>query len=119
VFLTVASVFTSIHTQSVVITSLLVIRVHQHSTLVSSTAHTFLFRWFVQLTRTASSQRSASRHVTEWLQTHSQKVLQSALVLLQRILTSTIVELSLTTLCNKEPGQPVAYKGSFGSPFFI
>jgi len=118
VFLMVAYVFISIHTQSVVTISPLVIRAPQHSTLVSSIAHTFLFRWFVQLTRTASNQRLASRHVTEWSQTHSLKVLQPVLVLLRRILTSTIVELSLTTLCNIKIGSTDYLKRRLRVPFF-
>jgi hypothetical protein len=37
-------------------------------TLVYSTAHTFRYKWFVQLTSTHSNQRLVSRHVTAWLQ---------------------------------------------------
>jgi uncharacterized protein with PQ loop repeat len=75
VFLTVVSVFTSIHTLPQLlafITLQSATKVHQHLTLVFSTAHTFLFRWFVRLVKIHSSQKSALRHVMEWLLTHLQ-----------------------------------------------
>jgi hypothetical protein len=53
-----------------------------HMTLVSSTAHTFLCKWYVLLARTPSSLKSALRPVTEWLQTHSLRVSLLALALL-------------------------------------
>jgi hypothetical protein len=53
-----------------------------HMTLVSSTAHTFLCRWYVLLARTPSSLKSDLRPVTEWLQTHSLRVSLLALALL-------------------------------------
>ena len=56
-------------------TTLLVTKVLLLMTLVYSTAHTFHYRWFVQLERTPSSQKSDLRLVTDWLLTHSQKVL--------------------------------------------
>ena len=43
--------------QTVVNTTLLVIRVHHLMTQVSSTAHMYLFRWYVQLVRTPSNQK--------------------------------------------------------------
>ena len=54
-------------------TTLLVIRVLLLMTLVCSTAHTFLFRWFVPLVRTPSNLRLDSRLATESLLTHSRK----------------------------------------------
>ena len=53
----------------------LVIRVLLLMTLVCSTAHTFLSKWFVPLERTPSSPRLASRPATVLLLTHSQKEL--------------------------------------------
>ena len=49
----------------VISTTLLVIRVHLLMMLVCSTAHTFHYRWFVQLERTVSNQKLALRLVTE------------------------------------------------------
>ena len=69
--------------------TLLVIRVLHLMTQVCSTAHTFLFRWFVQLERTPSSLRSDSRLVTVLLLTHS-LVLQVELIPANSRLTTTV-----------------------------
>jgi FlaG/FlaF family flagellin (archaellin) len=66
VLYSVSSVYTSTHIlQTVLLTSitLQVIRVLHLMTQVSSTAHMYLSRWYVQLVRTPSSLRSASRPV--------------------------------------------------------
>ena len=76
-------------------------KVLHHTMQVCSTAHTFHYRWFVQLEKTASSLKSDLRHVTEWLRTHSHKELLRDWVLLQRMLTVTTDVLLLRTLCKK------------------
>ena len=74
------------------------IRVHLLMTQDCSTAHTFLYRWFVQLARTPSSQKSALRLATVSLPTHSLKEQHSPiLVYLFVTAMSTIVALKLTT----------------------
>jgi len=80
-------------------TMLLDTKVLHHTMQVCSTAHTFHYRWFVQLEKTASSLKSDLRHVTEWLRTHSHKELLRDWVLLQRMLTVTTDVLLLRTLC--------------------
>jgi len=68
-----------------------------------STAHTFLYRWFVQLEKTHSSQKSGSRLVTESLLTPSPVVLLlMILVSLHVIVISTIDVLRSQTLCKKK-----------------
>jgi len=81
-------------------TTLLVIRVLHLMTLVSSIAHTFLFRWFVQLEQTPSSPRLASRPATVLLLTHSLKVSPQEPVLLPLTRTATTEELLLKTSCD-------------------
>ena len=54
--------------------TLLVIRALHLMTQVCSIAHTFLFRWFVQLERTPSSLRSDLRLVTVWLHRYYRRV---------------------------------------------
>ena len=72
--LTVVSKCTSIHIMAV--THLTknwlqsVIRVLLLMMLVYSTAHTFLYKWFVQLTSSHSNQKLDLRLVTAWLLTH-------------------------------------------------
>src|SRR5210317_99668 len=88
VFLTAVTEFTLTHMR-VVTTWLLAIKVLLHSMQVFSTAHTFLYRWFVRLVRTPSSQKSALRLATAWLQIHLHKVPIKALALLQLTQTST------------------------------
>ena len=75
-------------------TTLLVIRVLHLMTQVCSTAHTFLFRWFVQLERTPSNLRSDSRLVTVLLLTHSQKVLLLSPILVHSRLTKPLLQKS-------------------------
>ena len=82
-----------------------------------STAHTFHYRWFVQLVKIHSNQKSDSRLVMVLLLTHLQKeqmrLLQVVLLLTE---TDTTEELLLKTLCKR-----VAYilsRDSFGGLFF-
>ena len=88
--------------QTVLLTSttLLVIRVLPLMMQVYSTAHTFLFRWFVQLERTPSSPKSDLRLATAWSLIPSLKVQLSELVLLQLTRTATTVALQLRTSCD-------------------
>ena len=83
---------------------LLVTKVLHLMMLVCSTAHTFLYRWFVQLEKIHSSQKSALRLVTESLRTHLPKVmfLTKVLVDLRLIQTVTTEEFKLRTLCKKK-----------------
>jgi len=90
-------------------TTLLVIRVHHLTTLGSSIAHTFHYRWSVPLVKTPSSQRLGSRHATAWLLTHSLLLVQLLLVIpstltLHSTQTPTlgIVALKSQTLCNNK-----------------
>ena len=86
-------------------------------TLVSSTAHTFHYRWFVQWVRTPSSPRLASRPATGLLLTHLLKEQLRVSVLLIHLLTATIVALKLQTSCNPEDLQGLS-RVSFGGLFF-
>ena len=82
-------------------TTLQVIRVHHLMTQVYSTAHTFLYRWYVVWEQTVSSQKLDSRLVTESLQTHLLKVQHSPLLVFFHVTaTYTTEELKLLTLCN-------------------
>ena len=118
VFLLVSIAFTSIHmvlTVPLISTTLLVTRVLPHMTLVSSTALTFLFRWFVLSVRTPSSLRSDSRLATAWLPTHSLRVQPSVLVLLPRTPTATTVASRSKTSCDH--GSHIS-SGGLRTPFF-
>ena len=88
--------------QVVTSTMLLVIRVHLLMMLVCSTAHTFLYRWFVQLERIHSSQKLALRLVTESLRTHLPKDLIKVLVNSKLTQTATTGVLLLRTLCKRD-----------------
>jgi len=87
--------------QTLLLTSstLSVIRVLAHMTLVCSIAHMYLYRWYVPLARTPSSLRSALRPVTEWLLTHSLRVWLKATVFWPPMLTPTTEELRFLTWC--------------------
>ena len=61
-------------------------------TLDYSTAHTFLYKWLEPLVRIHSNQKLALRLVTEWLQTHSLRVLHKVKVLLHLTQTVTTEE---------------------------
>ena len=103
VFSKVSIVSTSIlmlQTLLLISTTLLVIRVLAHTTQVSSTAHMYPSRWFVQLARTPSSQKLASRLATVSLQTHSQKAPAKVLALLRATATATTVALLSRTSCD-------------------
>lgn len=121
VFLMVASVFTLILIQltSVQVASsmLWVIRVLAHMTQVCSIAHMFLFRWFVQLILTASSQRLASRPVMVWSPIHSFNWTELATSTLTR--TTTIVALRLLTLCNLNNRRVVLERGTSVPLFYF
>jgi len=121
--LTVSSRFTSTHilqTFKMTSTSLLVTRVRILMTQVYSTAHTFLSRWFVQLAKTPSSPRLASRLVTVCRQTHLQlvsstMVLSQPLVSVLQTQTATTEEYVLPTSCD-----PFTYSQRvFGPSFFM
>jgi len=103
VFSKVSIASTSIHirqTSLLTSTTLLVTRVLPLTTQVCSIAHTFLFRWFVPLARTASSQKLDSRPATVSLQTHLRKVQTKVLVLLRATPTATTVALPSRTSCD-------------------
>ena len=79
-------------------TMLQVIKVHHLMTQVYSTAHTFLYRWYVVWEQIVSNQRLDSRLVTESLQTHLLKEQHSPhLVFLHVTATYTTEELKLQT----------------------
>jgi len=96
-------------------TTLLVIRVLHLMTLVSSTAHTFLSKWFVPLVRTPSSPRLALRPATAWSQTHSRKEPPLALALLPRTSTVTTEESRFRISCDLDSH---IYQGGLRTPFF-
>ena len=80
--------------------TLLVIRVLHLMTQVCSIAHTFLSRWFVQLARTPSSQKLASRRATAWLLTPSHRAMHKVLAHSPLTLTATTEEFALRTSCD-------------------
>src|SRR6056300_158877 len=88
VFLTDVLAYTLIHMRQL-ITLQLVIRVLILMTLVCSIAHTYHSQWFVRLEKIPSSLRSASRLVTEWLQTHLSDKLQLTGLLRLRLTNTT------------------------------
>ena len=99
-------------------TMLLDTKVLHHTMQDCSTAHTFHYRWFVQLEKTHSSQKSGSRLVTESLLTPSPVVLLlTLLVLLHVIAISTIDVLRLQTSCKKK-GNILFHKDPFTGVFF-
>jgi hypothetical protein len=103
VFLLVSSASTLTHirlTSLPTSTTLLVIRVLPLTTLVYSTAHTFLSKWFVPLVRTPSSPRLDSRPATAWSPTHSLRALLLVLALLPRTSTATTEESRFKTSCD-------------------
>jgi len=103
VFSKVSIVSTSIlirQTSLLTSTTLLVTKVLHLTTQVCSTALTFLSRWFVQLARTPSSQKSDSRLVTVSLQTHLQKAPTKVLVLLRATATVITVASPSRTSCD-------------------
>jgi len=103
VFSKVSIVSTSIlirQTSLLTSTTLLVTKVDHLTTQVCSIAHTFLFRWFVLLARTPSSQKSALRLVTVSLQTHLHRVRPKVQVLLRATPTATTVASLSRTSCD-------------------
>ena len=101
VFLQVSSESTLTHMLQTLLhssTTLLDIKVLHLLTLVFSTAHTFLYRWYVVWEQTVSSQKLDSRLVTESLQTHLLKVQQQLLLAFFHVtLTYTTEELRFLT----------------------
>jgi len=79
----------------------LVIRVLLLMTQVCSIAPMYLFRWYVQLARTPSSPKLASRRATAWLLTPSHRALAKVLAHLPLTLTATIVAFALRTSCDQ------------------
>jgi hypothetical protein len=103
--------------QTVVSTTLLVIRVHLLMTQVSSTAHMYPFRWYVQLVRTPSNQKLASRPVMVWLPTHSQKVWIKVSEDCKSMQTVTTEEFKSRTSCDS--GLHISSEGLSRPSFFI
>jgi len=79
---------------------LLVTKVHHLMMQESSTAHMYLCRWYVQLERTPSSPRLASRPDMVWLLTHLLKAPPRVWVDCRSMLTATTEELLLRTSCD-------------------
>ena len=127
VFLTVVSVSTSTHTQSLT-TLRLVTRARTHTTLAFSTAHTFLCRWYVRLVRMTSSHGSALRLVMAWSRTHLLALLLQVVWLLLRRINTIGFFASTTSWLNARLLKPkefsaktikiAEYGGSFGIPLF-
>ena len=103
-------------------TTLSVIKEHHHMMLVCSTAHTYHYKWFVQLVRTLSNQRLVSRQDMELLQTHS--ILEQLLLVtdgainISSVPTSITEKLKLLTLCNFFTYQPKE-EGIYSPLFFL
>jgi len=97
-------------------TTLLVIRVLHLMTQVSSTAHMYLSRWYVQLVRTPSSQKSDLRPATAWSLIHSLKAQIKVLVDSRPTPTATTEEYVLTTSC--DPFGSHETGGGLRTPFF-
>jgi len=95
---TVSSRSTSTHippTFPTISTSSLVIRAPILMTLVCSIAHMYLCRWYVQLAKTPSSPRLASRLATVCKQTHS--ALALSMTALSQLLVSALQTQTVTT----------------------
>ena len=119
VFSTVVTEYTLTHMLLItarINTTLLVIRVHHLMTQVCSIAHTYLSRWSVQLVRTPSSPRLASRLVTALLQTPSQKEPMLVLAVSSATPTVTTEESRLQTSCDSFSRFS---QRSFGTSFFM
>ena len=99
-------------------TTLLVTRVPRLMTLDSSTAHTFLSKWFVPLVRTPSSPRLASRPDMVLLLTHSLKALMLVTVFSPPTQTATTEELRFKTSCDSFHSC-LRWGGAERHPFFI
>ena len=84
-------------------TMLLVIRVPPLMMQVCSTAHMYLCRWYVQLERTPSSLRLASRPDMVWLLTPSLKEPLRVLVDSRSTATDTTEESWSRTSCDSSP----------------
>ena len=97
-------------------TMLSVIRVLHLMTQVSSTAHMYLCRWYVQSVRTPSNQKSDSRPATAWLRTHLQKEPPLAQVVFVSTATVTTDVLQSRTSCDP---YSQSSEETFGSPFFM
>ena len=100
-------------------TMLLVIRVHLLMMLVCSTAHTFHYRWFVQLERTHSNQKSGLRLVMESFRIHLLKVHLLVWEQSDVTLTYTTEELRFKTLCKKKGNISFFTKTPLQGSFFM
>ena len=74
-------------------------------TQVFSTAHTFHYKWFVQLVRIHSNQKSVSKLDMVWFQIHL-SVLHQQTDLHQQVLTSTTENLQCQTFCKTKVSLP-------------
>ena len=103
-------------------TTLLDTKEHHHTMLVCSTAHTFHYKWFVQLGNTLSNQKSVLKLDMVSPQTHStQEQLQFLLrvrSLSLQILTSITEELKSQTSCNQYNITSVNLRGRKTPLFF-
>jgi len=122
VFFKVSTEYTSTHIQLThhqVVSSimLLVTKVLHHTTQDYSTAHTFLYRWFVLWERTPSSQKLDLRPDMVWSQTHSQKDSHKVLVESRQIATAITRELRFLTSCKKKGYIPFIHRDPKGSLF--
>ncbi len=102
-------------------TTLSVTRAPLLTTQVSSTAHMYPSRWYVQLARTPSNPRSASRPVMVLLQTPSQKEPSKVWVASRSTRTVTTEEFRSRTSCDPLDTQSVTRdpKGSLFLYLFI
>ena len=104
VFYKVSIECTSTHIQQTLLltsTTLQDTKVHHLTTQDYSTAHTFHYRWFVQLVKILSNQKSDSRLVMVLLLTHLRKVPTKVVEILILIRTATTDVFLLTTLCKQ------------------
>merc|ERR1712093_938845 len=103
-------------------TTLLDTKVLHLMTLDCSTAHTFLYRWFVQLVRIHSNQKLDSRLATASSRTHSHKVvllMVKDLVFLPVTRTVITEELRLLTSCKKKGYNSFNQSTPSGVLFFV
>lgn len=118
----VGSAFMLTHTSQVplvISTTPLVTRVQAHLMLVSSTAHMFHYRWFVQLARIPSSQKLDLRLATASSLILLQQPLPMVLSLFRKRI-STIVVQSFQILCNNKIGfNPTRTRGGLRLPSFF
>ena len=120
VFLTDVTKCTSIlilQTQQISSSTLLVIRVHHLMTLVSSTAHTFRYRWFVQLVRRHSVKDWFQDTLRSYCQSFCRRYHRWWWCLLQTQ-TLTTEKFKLRTSCNKSCDKQPELGGASSPPLF-